>query len=304
MIEPHLGVPIAGAVFLWGGGFRVIAIATSVSLGAISLAVMPAPWILDYLLRVLPAHALSEANNQDQFGSLYAAHVLGVPVSTSLVIAKLNYVAMLVAGVAVAPFASRAFGKGMIAFAPVTFVLLGGPFLHVTQVAAALPAALLVAGRSPSRAARAGIALLTIPWLNFVTNVTILPLAASALFVVLKRMCKLGRVSSIAFTSVAILVEIAGALIIAHGPHPRPPRYGVVGPMSLPEVTWKAVIDTQQHSHVALALVAKLPSLIGIIAVVSVIVYQSLRMTTLERDDRRDSHLLGSGSTSSGVPAV
>jgi hypothetical protein len=51
-------------------------------------------------------------------------------------------------------------------------------------------------------------------------------------------------------------------------------------------VTWKAVIDTQQHSHVALAQFAKLPSIVGIIAIISVVVYQSVRKADSDREDR------------------
>jgi hypothetical protein len=286
MIEPHLGLPIVAAIFIWSGRFRSIVALGIASLAALSLAVMPISWIVDYIADVLPAQALSEVNNQDQLSSLYAFHLLGLPETFALLLAKLNYALALAAGIAFARGASRTFGAAMLAFAPVLFVLVGGPYLHVTQVAAALPAALLVSGRSRSLWARSAVALLTIPWLNFVSIVTVLPGAAGALFVVLRKLCDLSVVRTVVLVVVAVAAETLAAFVVAQAPQAGAPVYGAVGSTTLPEATWRAIIDVQGHGHMFLSSLAKIPTLVGVLAIVVAIVRErergSVPATTLQ----------------------
>ena len=276
MIEPHLGLPAVGAVALWGGRFKIVAVSVAVFLAAVSVLVMPLPALAEYVAHVIPAQALSEANNEDQFGALYVLHRSGLSEAAAYAGSRLDYALTLSFGILFARAAARRYGDAMFAFAPVPFVLLGGPYLHVTQIAAALPAALTIAGRSDSRAARATVALLTIPWLNFVSIVTILPVAAGALFVVLRRACRMPALRAIVVVAFALGCETAAAFAIAGAPQAGAPDYGGVRATSLPEMTWKALIDAQQHGHALLSNLAKLPTVGGVVAIVVVVVRDGL----------------------------
>jgi hypothetical protein len=272
MIEPHLGLPALLGVALWNTPSRVVALCVAGTLGIASLLALPVPVIVEYLTRVIPAHALSELNNQDQLSSAYALHALGASAGLALLLAKANYALALVLGILVSRRAAARFGAAMLPFGATAFALLGGPFLHVTQLAAALPAALLVVGRSPSRPARAAAAILAVPWLNFATLLAVLPAVIGALYLTLRKFFgawSAGRTA--ALVAAAAAAEAFAAVFLAQTYVRVIPSYGRVLPNDLAEVTWKAIIDLQQHDHVVLATLAKLPTELAVIAVVAII---------------------------------
>jgi len=276
LIEPHLGLPALLAVLVWGGRMRVAALVAAAVLGAVSLLALPLPTLVEYFARAIPAHALSEVNNEDQLSSAYLLHQLGVSEALAVLLAKFDYVVMLGLGVALAGRAARTFGPAMIPFGATAFVLLGGPFLHVTQIPAALPAALLVAGRARSRQAGGVAAVLAIPWVNFSTVLTILPVAAGAFYVAARRLWKIGAVRAAIVVSLAIIAEAAAALYVAFDPIQHIPNYGIVLPTDLAESTWKTIIDQQQHRHVLLATIAKIPTELALLALAAVIARAAL----------------------------
>lgn len=155
-IEPHVGLPVAVALFflrpgtrVWLAGFAAAAVAASV------LAVTPAT-ALHYVTTVLPEHARAELLTVDQFSLSHVLARAGVSDSTALLAGSLSSLLTLVLGVAAAAVASRRLGVAAIAYMPAAAALLAGPFVHQIQLVAALPAAFLCIARGTPAVAWAG----------------------------------------------------------------------------------------------------------------------------------------------------
>ncbi len=168
MIEPHIGLPTCVALFVWARPTRVpLAIAAAV-LGAIALVAIGPAANWEYFARVLPAHALSEAARDTQYSLTSVLASFGVAPSTAVQAGSLSYLVMLVVGTATAGLVAKKLeNQAFLACVPPAFAVLGGTFIHVTQIAVALPAALLLAayakGEVRSLAATA-VLLLSVPW--------------------------------------------------------------------------------------------------------------------------------------------
>jgi hypothetical protein len=169
MIEPHLGLPVCAALFVWSPAARVTTLGALGALGILSLAVLGPATNAEYFLNVLPAHALSEAARDTQFSLTGALTSLGVKDAVAVRLGMLDYGLMLAAGIYAGGVLSRTRrNDAFLACVPAAFVLLGGTFIHVTQIAAAIPAAMLLAdspGVKARIAAIAGLLLLTVPWI-------------------------------------------------------------------------------------------------------------------------------------------
>ena len=145
-IEPHLALPAWLGLALLVPVTRVPLAAAGAAL-AISLAAGPG-LNLEYFASVLPEHARSEVMG---FGSQYSLTsllwTLGTPIPVALAAGTLCYAVMLAAGVAIARrLVAQAGDAAFAVTVPVAAVLLGGPFLHDHQLAAALPLGLMLVG--------------------------------------------------------------------------------------------------------------------------------------------------------------
>lgn len=168
MIEPHLGLPVCIALALWAPATRLTLLAAAVVFAAISLATLGLATNLEYFTSVLPAHALSEVTRDTQFSLTAVLAMLGVSQTLALQAGSLWYVAMLIVGTLVAGrLARRSANNAFLVCVPPAFAVLGGTFIHVTQIAAALPAAAIVAFEKKEHQALALVALLAlaVPWL-------------------------------------------------------------------------------------------------------------------------------------------
>jgi Glycosyltransferase family 87 len=168
MIEPHLGLPVCAALAVCRPATRLPLAIGLGALGAISLAALGPATNLEYFASVLPAHALSEMNRDTQYSFTAVLAALGTSQTAALRGGFLWYVAMLAAGTLVAGILAKQTRNGaFVVCVPPAFAVFGGTFIHVTQIAAALPAAVLLVAYS-SRAYRtlAIVALLAlaVPW--------------------------------------------------------------------------------------------------------------------------------------------
>jgi hypothetical protein len=128
---------------------------------ALSAALVGPSVVFEYLHEVLPAHALAEVDNQQQISLTYIVHHFGMPSVPAMRFGQLWYVIMLALGVyAAGKSVKRA--PELVPALPVAFALFGGAFIHIVQIPAALPAALILMVRAPSAAARRSIAIATI----------------------------------------------------------------------------------------------------------------------------------------------
>jgi hypothetical protein len=167
MIEPHLGLPVCACVAithrkaLWSvvGSFAVLA--------ALSLLVSGLPQTLEYVTTVLPLHALSELTSDAQLSLTAVLHAFGAPDTIALRLGTISYVAAAAAGVQLGRIlAVRLRDDAFVVFTPAAFVLIGGTYIHATEMFAAIPLTLLLLMRVPRYRVPLCVALvlLSVPW--------------------------------------------------------------------------------------------------------------------------------------------
>ncbi len=222
MVEPHVAGPAVVAMFIWLPRCRPVLVAALAALTAVSLAAVGPHTAVEYFLRVLPAQAHSEITAFDQLSLTYVAHLLGASDTLALRLGSASYLLAFACGAAAAPFLARAQRSGAwIVLLPATTVLLGGIFIHDLQIAAAIPAALLLAARGRRLPALRWIPLLVliVPWSPL--HPAFIAAAAAVVAVVVwftardARSLALGIACAVAFT--------AAAVTIAHLPGPPVP---------------------------------------------------------------------------------
>lgn len=141
--EPHLGLPLCAAVFLFSRRSRIVLATCATVLLIVSLATLPLSESILYLRDVLPAQAMSEAHFTRQYSLTLLLTTLGIATHPAIFFATLQYVVTAALGIVAAGRARPSVGNASIAFVPVAFALLGGTYIHFTQFLLALPAALL-----------------------------------------------------------------------------------------------------------------------------------------------------------------
>jgi hypothetical protein len=168
MIEPHLGLPASLALFVWVPVARRALTACAAVLAALSIAFLGLPANVEYFTVVLPAHAHSEvASFAGQYSLSALLYRIGVAAPAALRLAELSYVAMLALGVWLGKRCAVAFDDpAFVPLVPVALALVGGPFVHIHQMAAAIPAAFLLYAHLPAQrqTLRWALVFLAIPW--------------------------------------------------------------------------------------------------------------------------------------------
>ena len=167
LVEPHIGLPACLALFICLPRSRPWLALCAAELVLAALLCGGFERNVEYFTRVIPAHAMAEGTS---FGGQYSLAALlaqiHVPESMALTGGTISYLLMLVLGLVVA---QRVFKKSndpafAIATAP-AFVLVGGTYIHIHHMAAALPLAAIVLGTSQRRLIPALILLgLLVPW--------------------------------------------------------------------------------------------------------------------------------------------
>ncbi|MBD5654726.1 MAG: DUF2029 domain-containing protein, partial [Candidatus Eremiobacteraeota bacterium] len=242
-IEPHLALPAWCGLALFVPRSRVPLAFAAASLGVLSLLAGPALNV-EYISHVLPQHARSEAYNfaaQYSLSSLLVAG--GAPLDMALRLGTLSYGCALALGLWLGRLLQRRYDDSAFAITvPLAAILLGGPFLHGHQIAAALPFALMLLGRVSLRtplfvAMVIAVCALAIPW----ESIAEMPIVADS------------------------LPQVAPAIGVVH----LPPA----GPSDSAELSYTAFVDAFAHradSRTALEqLLTKLPTWIGLIVLLS-----------------------------------
>jgi hypothetical protein len=168
MIEPHLGLPVCVALAWWRPATRVPLAVAFVALASLSIATLGVATNVEYFASVLPMHALSEATRDTQYSLTAILAAVGVPQIEAVRAGTLWYLAMLVAGVLTSGALARRFGNdAFLCCIPPAFAVFGGTFIHLTQIAAALPAAALLVtySKRPYHVfALVALIALAVPW--------------------------------------------------------------------------------------------------------------------------------------------
>ncbi|HUY41976.1 MAG TPA: glycosyltransferase family 87 protein [Candidatus Dormibacteraeota bacterium] len=155
-IEPHLGLPVALALFILRPGTRAWLAGIGLACAALSVLALSPHGTLAYLTTALPAQARAELISSDQFSLAHLLAFVHVPSSIALLGGTLSYLLMLVFGIFAANASARRLDAAAIAYVPPAVALFGGAFLHEIQLVAALPAAFLFVGRAAPLASWAG----------------------------------------------------------------------------------------------------------------------------------------------------
>jgi hypothetical protein len=274
MIEPHVALPAALALFAWRRQTRFPLVAAGAA--CLALSFLTAGWNLnlEYVQSVLPAHAASEIASNRQLSLTNLAYRFGANDVLALRLGDASYLAMLAAGVLLAPVLARRAGAGMLVALPVAFVLCGGPFAHVVQTAAALPCALLLYARVPQVRLPLGIALaaLAVPWAQFSSLGALFPaLAALAVACVVWAFVDRRPLAIALGAALASVYLIAiDASVTTRIPDPAGALARAYDPHALAQASWGLYVQNVATWNVLAFDLARLPAWFGLIAIVAV----------------------------------
>jgi hypothetical protein len=268
MVEPHIALPAAIALFFGLPAIRARLAIAFVVLGALSLVAGGVAQNLVYLTSVLPAHALSEISRDNQYSLSTVVSAFGVSDATAAVTGTASYIAMTAFGIVAALRLARSFGDAaMIVLMPPAFALLGGSFVHTGEIAAAIPACLLLL--TYAQAYRgwifAALLLLAVPWM-YATSIAIFLAPIFPIAYLTYALWRRERVAALgaAFASFAVLLILfsmasvpAPHLVATHVYPPIDPR--------LAEASWRQFVLGNSTNRPVMWLL-RLPTWIGLIA--------------------------------------
>jgi hypothetical protein len=226
LIEPHLGLPVCAAMLLWLPRTRPALLATSLLLAAVAVLTTGIPEIAEYVLRVLPAQAAAETGYVYQYSLTYLLRVLGAPPSAALGVGDLGYVAALVLGVWLGRRSARNLRRPeLLAFVPAACSVIGGPYVHMVDLAFAIPAALVLATSLEGRAknvAAVALCLLAVPWIPVWITKKLFLASLFVVAVILARLRVGAPVAIATFASIAATIYLfelfpPAALVAATG---------------------------------------------------------------------------------------
>jgi hypothetical protein len=267
MIEPHVALPAVVALAIFVPRARVAVGIGAAAAALLSLALLGLGTNLEYLLHVLPAHAASELANEEQYSLAYLLHRLGAGDGLALGIADVWYVVAIALGLWLAErLVHRGAPRALYVLLPAGVATIGGPFVHIAQLACALPAALVLAGRVAPRARAPALAvvMLAVPWGAFGSLLAGAPLVAVAVAVLVAELLRARPlVAAVAGLGAAAFV-VALALHLTPRPDAAAALAAVKGGGLLAEAAWKAYIANGFHANAALFGWAKLPTLVGL----------------------------------------
>lgn len=168
LVEPHLGLPLCVSLALWERRSRLPLALGAGTLAVLGLATAGLNENLEYFRTVLPLHALSELDSDGQLSLSVILHALGMTGARAVQIGNLSYLAVNAIGVwAARPAALALQSPALLAALPAATAVVGGSFMHSTEIVAAIPLALLLVPQPRYRAVFAGaLVLLAIPWLT------------------------------------------------------------------------------------------------------------------------------------------
>lgn len=163
--EPHVALPVMLATFVFVPRMRLAVVLTLAAIAALSIAAGGAHLNAEFVRAVLPAHAISEIANGEQYGLSAMLYALGLGARAATTTADVQYVIFAFAGLWIVRFLRVSLPESVV-FVPMALAVIGGPFIHVTQIGAAIPLALVVVARMPSPIGWGGLTAIAaaIPW--------------------------------------------------------------------------------------------------------------------------------------------
>lgn len=288
LVEPHIGIPVCLSTAVWLPRSRAALGASVLALIVLSAAFLGVHGNLEYVLAVLPAHALSEIGSDAQLSLTAVLHALGVSDAIAVRTGSIAFAVATIAGVVFAGKAARRFNNAaFIPALPPAFAVMGGVFMHVTEVAAAIPLALLLVAHMPRLRPLLGWALilLAVPWWSLATPMlfgTSTGVMLAAVTVCYLSYCYTER-GLLAAACVAVLAGAATTLVLrwhdataVHALVTSTPQAFLTAPY--PEASWKWFNDEYMSTNSAASWLLRAGSWAGLLLLAC-----SLYVVTRER---------------------
>jgi hypothetical protein len=268
-IEPHLGLPVCVAMFLWAPRSRLALIATALVFASIGALLVGFGGIAEFATRVLPAQAAAESGYVYQYSLTYLLRTLGAPASAALACGEVSYFVMLAVGVWLGARTAIRLGRPeLVAYVPAACSVMAGPYVHMVDLAFAIPAALVLACHLHGvwrNVALIALCLLAVPWIPvWVTK----KLFLATLFVVAALLARLRARAAVAIPS---FFAIAVAIYLLELAPPAPlvaKTVGDFGAADLAQRAWDAYVERLGSGGITWLLV-KIPTWLGLTGVLA-----------------------------------
>ncbi|MBV8370199.1 MAG: hypothetical protein JO036_14930 [Candidatus Eremiobacteraeota bacterium] len=268
LAEPHAGVFVVTSLLLFVPRSR-----PAIAVGVVALF---AVWTMQTGLRtelsypaVLRGQAAAEANFSEQYSATYAATLAGLPKPAALVVGAVSSAALFGLALWLARKLAPAMSAPALVYVPAACAVTSGTYVHLPQIALAVPAALLVLLHARPRGARAlgavAVMLLAVPWPYAIDLKQVLAAALLAVGLVAWYVGGGYRWAAIAVvTCWIVLIPFEN-----RPPAPQPsPRIARAAPNASPTVSWAALVD-QVTSRTPRSRGEKAPTWLGLVALLA-----------------------------------
>ncbi|MDB5069509.1 MAG: hypothetical protein JWM87_620 [Candidatus Eremiobacteraeota bacterium] len=304
LLEPHVGAFVVISVAVLVPRARLALVCGSAVLAYLSVrAANVAP--LSVYIAVLAEHARAEAGSYGQYSLTSVLTYLRAPLNVATALGVVSSVVMLGAGLVL----SRAFEprgvRAAVVYIPAMCAVIGGTFVHLTQIALAVPAALLVHAYARDALARRlsalALVLLAVPWPLIASSkqtlaAALLVLAVTAWYVTGRSYRAAIAVVAAAWIALVPLQNYAPAAPAAL------PRITVAGPSALASDAWKQALDQMTSaSETPRYVLLKLPTWLALAALLAAAITASRRGGFLSAGYERGDGTRASASTFSAA---
>ncbi|MGZ3498116.1 MAG: glycosyltransferase family 87 protein [Vulcanimicrobiaceae bacterium] len=276
MIEPQLGLPACLALFVWVKQSRVVLAVTALLFALVSLWFIGPAANVEYFARVLPAQALSEASRDTQYSLSSVLIGFGIGDSVATRIAEIEYVLMVVLGLVAGRLLARRYtDDALLVLIPLAFAVMGGSYVHITQIAAAIPAAIILLRHVKQHRAilLAGLVLLAVPWLHAPFAVTACAAPVALLVWQLGGRNACATLAS-AFLAAAMLLGLSW-MAIASKPDPSPRVVARAIDRDLPQASWSRFTQQENSTGSIASWAERFPTWTGLLLLAFGALYES-----------------------------
>jgi hypothetical protein len=271
MVEPHIGLPACLALFAMLPATRVLLASAAVVFFGLSIASLGFSHAIEYVTTFLPLHAHAELYAADQYSLSHVLFLAGVAPHTAIALGGFQYVLAIALGIAAAVrLVARGAPQALLVLVPVATGMLGGSFIHCVEIAAALPAALVLASRSVL--ARVAVTLLAVPWGPGTRGLLVL-VAAASIAVAWMSFPKTTLRRRALYAAAALLVVLVANTVLplktlsTQNVRSQPPvAIGSDTPSSIPW-EWGTRLNPAWSDARPLSLVLKLPTWIALVLI-------------------------------------
>ncbi|HEV3155855.1 MAG TPA: glycosyltransferase 87 family protein, partial [Candidatus Baltobacteraceae bacterium] len=271
LIEPHIGLGPWVSLFLFAPRSRFALLTCLVGLLLVSASHHGFSDDITYVRNILPAHIASEVHNDEQLSLTHLGTLLGMAQNSALLLGKLSFALFLILGLLCARETARRTGNlAFLIVIPPAFTLIGGPFIHIHQMAVALPAAFFLFAQAPRLRHLIGpaIFLLAIPWNDFLVLAWCLPLVAIATILLSRYFLHASVPVQALLAIITIAVVSSGILLFKFPPHATLPLQEILANAPAERV-WEDYIEKTFTSNTLLFLVLALPTWVGLLLTAS-----------------------------------